>query len=57
LASHIEQPLPVPCAAAGRPPPALPHTVSSQPRALAAVTSDVPPTDVTNPEEAGQIAP
>src|SRR3954463_14545693 len=57
LASHSEQPLPVPCASAGRPPPTLPHTVSLQPRALAAWTSDVPPTEVTNPEEAGQMVP
>jgi hypothetical protein len=57
LASQIEQPLPVPWASAGSPPPALPQTVSSQPRALAALTSDVPPTAVTKPDEAGQIAP
>src|SRR5689334_13627635 len=46
LASTIEQPLP-------GPPKELCHTVSDQPRALLAVTSEVPPTAVTYCDAAG----
>src|SRR3954454_16049310 len=57
--SQSEQPLPVPCASFGRKPGArLPHTVSLQPRTLAAsFASSVPPTAVTYGDAAGQIVP
>src|SRR5437764_11425878 len=49
LGSQIEQPLPGPSAGSVAPP----HAVSLQPRALFALTSDVPPTAVTYGEAAG----